>query len=172
MSCSNLTGGILDLCNDGFSGIEKIYIANGGDVSITASAGVITAIAVAGTPLTPADWFAFEVPRQTSSFTETVNVSQENGTLNFSQDVSMVFNHLSVDKRNQLLLIAQATSLVAVVKDNNGKFWSVGIEKGAYMSAGTATTGTAYSDRAGYEITVSGIEPNPTFEVTSSIVEA
>ena len=172
MSCSAITGGILDLCNDGFSGIDKVFIANGPVESFAETAGVVTAITVGGAALTPTDFFTFEVPRQTSSITETVTATQENGTLTFQQDCSMVFNHLSAEKRNQLLLIGQATTMVVVVKDNSAQYWSIGIENGAYLTAGTVTSGVAYSDRGGMEITVSGLERNPMFEVTSTIVEA
>lgn len=172
MSCSALTGGILDLCNDGFGGIQKIFLANGPVESFAETNGLVTAITVGGSALAPADFFEFEVPRQTSTFTETITPTQENGTLTFQQDVVMIFNAMSADKRNQILLMGQATTMVAVALDGNGKYWSVGLEFGAYMSAGTATSGTAYADRNGYEITISGMEKVPSFEVTGSIVEA
>jgi len=172
MACSNLTAGFTLDCNDSNGGIEKIFIANGAVESITEAAGVITAITVGGSALAPADFFEFEVPRQTSSFTETVAVSQENGTVTYDQALTMVFNKMEASKRNEILLMAQATSMVVVFKDGNGKYFSVGIERGAYMSAGTATSGTAYADRNGYEITVSGLEASPSFEVTGTIVEA
>lgn len=172
MSCSALTGGILDLCNDGFSGIDKVYIGNGPVDSYAETAGVVTEITVAGTALAPADFYTFEMPRQTGNFVETITATQENGTLQFQQDVTMIFNQMSADKRNQILLMGQATSMIVIVKDNNQKFWSVGLEHGAYMTAGTAESGTAYSDRGGYSITLTGVEKHPTYEVTSSIVEA
>ena len=92
MACSNLTAGFLDLCNDSTGGIQKIFLSNGPVESITESAGVITAITVGGSALAPADFFVFETPRQTSSITETTTVSQENGTLFFDQQLTMVFN--------------------------------------------------------------------------------
>lgn len=70
MACSNLTAGFTLDCNDSNGGIEKIFIANGPVESITESSGTITAITVGGSALTPSDFFEFEVPRQTSSFTE------------------------------------------------------------------------------------------------------
>jgi hypothetical protein len=82
-----------------------------------------------------------------------------------------VFNKMEATKRNQILLMAEATSMVVVFKDNNGKYFSVGLEKGAYMSAGSAASGTAYGDRSGYELTISGMEAAPAYEVTGSIVE-
>ena len=69
MACSNLTAGILDLCNDGFGGIQEIFIANGPSDSFIETAGVVSDITVGGVSLVPADFFAFEVPRQTSSLT-------------------------------------------------------------------------------------------------------
>ena len=172
MACSNLTAGFTLDCNDSNGGIDKIFIANGAVDSITESAGLISAITVAGPALTPSDFFEFEVPRQTSSFTETINVSQENGTVFYDQALTMIFNKMEASKRDQILLMAQATDMVVVFKDNNGKYFSVGVERGAYMSAGSSLSGTAYGDRNGYELTISGMEEAPSFEVTGSIVEA
>ena len=172
MSCSALNAGFLDLCNDGTAGIETIYIANGPGQSITEAAGVISAITVGGVPLVPADFFVFNSPRQTSSVTETTTVSQENGTLFFDQQLTCVFNKMESAKRDQLLLIAQATTMCVVAKDGNGKYWSIGVEKGAFLVSGSATSGTAYGDRNGYEIVLGGLEASPMFEVTSTIVVA
>ena len=172
MACSNLTAGILDLCNDGFGGIEKIFLANGPVQSFTETAGVVSDIVVGGSSVVPADFFVFEVPRQTSAVNEVITPTQENGTVTYQQDLTMIFNQMQAEKRNQILLMAQATTMVAVAKDGNGKYWSIGLEFGAYMSAGTATSGTAYADRSGYEITISGMEKTPMFEVNGSIIEA
>lgn len=172
MACSNLTGGFTLDCNDANGGIDKIFIANGPVESITETAGTITAITVGGVALTPADFFEFEVPRQTSSFTETINVSQENSTVFYDQALTMVFNKMEATKRDQILLMAQATNMVVVFKDNNGQYFSVGVERGAYMTAGTSVSGVAYGDRNGYEITISGMEASPSYEVTGTIVEA
>lgn len=171
MACSNLTAGFLNLCNDSTGGIEKIFIANGPVESITETAGEITAITVGGSALVPADFFVFETPRQSSSITETTTVSQENGTLFFDQQLTMVFNKMEATKRDQLLLMAQATNMVVVAKDGNGKYWSIGVERGAFLVSGSATSGTAYGDRNGYEIVIGGLEASPIFEVDSAIVE-
>ena len=172
MSCSAITAGVLDLCNSSTGGIEKIFIGNGPVQSITESAGNISAITVGGSAMTPSDFFVFETPRQVSSLTETTTVSQENGTLFFDQKLTMVFNKMEAAKRDQLLLMAQATTMVVVAKDGNGNYWSVGVEKGAFLVSGSATSGTAYGDRNGYEIVIGGLEASPIFTVDSSIVEA
>jgi hypothetical protein len=175
MACSNLNAGFILDCNDSNGGVDKIFIANGPVQSIATASGntgFIDEIVVGGSPLVPADFFEFEVPRQTSSFTETHTPSQANGTLFYDQALSMVFNKMEANKRNQLLLMGQANNMVVIYKDNNGKYWSVGLERGAYMTAGTSVSGTAYGDQNGYQITISGAEPQPSFEVDGSIVEA
>ena len=172
MGCSNLTAGFTLDCNDAQGGIEKIFIANGPVESITEANGVITAITVGGSALVPADFFEFEVPRQTSSLTETITPSQENGTVTYDQQLTMIFNKMTAAKRNEILLMAEATSMVVVAKDNNGKYFSIGIERGAYMVSGSAVSGVAYADRNGYELVIGGMEKAPMYEVTGTIVEA
>lgn len=171
MACSNITSGLVLDCTDGVGGIEVVYIANGPAESFTEGSGVITEIVVDGAPLTPADFYKFEIPRQTASFTETMNLSVENGTLFYNQDLTVIFNKMEAEKRNQILLMAKSNSMIVVFKDNRGALFTVGLKNGAFMSAGTATSGTAFGDRSGYEITLSGIEIAPAYEIASSIVE-
>ena len=170
MSCNLSSGWTID-CKSSQGGIVKVFIANGPAVSFTESAGVITAINDAGGALTPADFFEFEVPKQTSQITEAVTASTENGTVFFDQQLTLVFNKMEASKRNQILLMAQNEDMIVVAKDGNGKYWSVGISRGASLISGTLTTGVAYGDRNGGELVIQGLEPAPMFEVTSTIVE-
>jgi hypothetical protein len=56
----------------------------------------------------------------------------------------------------------------AIVLDNNDRYWLLGAANGLEVSAGTAGTGTAFGDRSGYELTLSGMEPNPMLNVLVS----
>ena len=172
MSCSNLTAGFTLDCNDSQGGIEKIFIANGPTESFTETDGLVSAITVGGAALVPGDWKVFETPRQTSSLTESVTVSQENGTVTYDQALTMVFNRMEATKRNQLLLMAEATSMVVVALDNNGTYWSIGLERNSYMTSSSNTSGVAYGDRNGYEVVISGMEKAPMFTVDPSIMVA
>jgi|TARA_R110000744_G_C19288348_1_gene554393 hypothetical protein len=171
MAC-NITAGFTYDCADSQGGIDAIFMTNGPVESFTEAAGEITAITVGGSALVPADWFKFETPRQTSSITETITPSQENGTVTYQQDITMIFNKMTAAKRNEILLMAQNQELIVVAKDNNGLFFSIGIERGAYMTAGTSVSGVAYADRNGYELTITGMEKDPMYTVLSSIIEA
>lgn len=172
MSCSNLTSGLTIGCNDSQGGLEAIYIANGPVESFVETAGVVSAITVGGVALTPADFFKFDSPRNTSSITESTTASQENGTVTYDQSATMILTKLEAEKRNQLLLMAEATTMVVIAKDNNGKFHTIGLERGAYLTTATATSAVAYGDRNGYEITLNGMEKFPMFEVDGTLVEA
>ena len=170
MACNITSGWAID-CKDSQGGIVKIFIANGPVEAYAETAGVLTSVTVAGSPLTPADFFEFEVPKQTSSLTETVNASTENGTVFYQQDLILVFNKMEAAKRNTILLMAQNEDMFVVAKDGNNKYWSIGLTRGTSLTAGSLTSGTSYGDRNGGELTLTGLEPLPMFEVTSTIVE-
>ena len=165
-------------CRDSNGGIEKVFVANMDGVvtfttaSVTGCSDQIDEISLDGTPLTSGDFFTFDVPKQTSNLVETATISSENGTVFYEQVVSLVFNKLQCSTRDQLLLLAQNTRLLIVVKDNNGSYWTVGLERGAEMTAGTAETGTAYGDRNGYAVTITGREKEMAYNVDPTLLPA
>ena len=171
-----LTAGISLDCRDSNGGIEKIFVANAnGEVTYTLTSGSdceIDSISVDGVALTPSDFFTYELTKQTSSFTETATISSENATIFYEQAVTMIFTKMQCAVRDQLLLLGQNTELLVIVKDNNGIYWTVGLERGAELTAGTTSTGVAYGDRSGYELVVTGREKLPTFTVDSTVVIA
>ena len=64
--------------------------------------------------------------------------------------------------------MAQNT-LVAVAKDNNGKYWYLGKTRGLDLTGGNAGTGTAEGDRSGYTLTFTGAEAALAPEVNSTV---
>ena len=170
MSCS-ITSGITLSCKDSQGGIDYLYIADlpTYDTITTDVDGLVESLDASGTPTT-ITWYKYEVPKQSSSFTETINADNTAQTVFYQQDALMVFTKMESAKRDQIKLLAQNPKLLVVVKDGNGKFWSVGITRGAELSAGTVSTGTAYGDRNGGEITLTGLEPNPSYECLPSFV--
>jgi len=166
MSCCITSGITLD-CRDNSGGLEYVYIGctdlTGG---FTVSGGTLSNYY----GLTAGSFYKFEVPKQTSSLTETINTSEENGTVFYDQQVTLIFTKWEREKRNQIALLAKNRKLAVVVKDGNGNFWSVGAHRGAHMLSGSAATGTAYGDRNGFEIILQGLEPQPSYSVSPSIV--
>lgn len=170
MSCS-ITSGISLSCKDSQGGIEYLYIADlpTYDTITTDVDGKIVSLDAGGSPVT-INFFKYEVPKQTSSFQETINAAPEAGTVFYTQEALFVFNKMSAAVRDQIKLLSQNPKLLVVVKDGNGRFWSVGVSRGAEVTAGTVSTGVAYGDRNGGEITITGLEPDPSYECLASFV--
>ena len=170
MSCS-ITSGLVLGCKDSQGGIDYLYIADlpTYDTITTNVDGEIVSLDAAGSPVA-ITFYKYEVPKQSSSFTETINPDNTAGTVFYQQDALMVFNKMESVKRDQIKLLAQNPKLLVVVKDGNGKFWSCGVTRGAELTAGSSATGTAYGDRNGGEITLTGLEPDPSYECEAAFV--
>lgn len=165
MSCALTQGYVID-CRSGMGGIKEVYLMAKQDVaSITEVDGVVTAL----TKDAGKRFYKYELEKATASLTENFNISVQNGTQFFSPELSVVLNKLQANTRNEILLLAKNT-LVAVVKDNNGKYWLVGKERGIELTAGSAATGVAEGDRGGYTLTFTGAEPELAPEVSSSLI--
>jgi hypothetical protein len=167
MACALTQGYTLD-CRDSLGGITEVYFMAFQDVSSTTEAsGVITAL----TKVAGKRFYKYELTKGTSVMTENVNSNVQNGTLYFTPELTIILNKLQANTRNELLLLAK-NLLVAVAKDNNGKYWYLGKTRGIDLTAGSATSGTAEADRSGYTLTFAGAEPSLSPEVNSAVAAA
>jgi len=157
-------------------GVESVFIANfkqlvpGGGaankfVYDDTTTGEITAI----TGLTGDTFFQFDTVKETSALSEAINVNVQNGTLSFVPTITLVMNKLDTAKRNLIQMLATGL-LIAVVKDNNGKYWMAGFSKGLDVTAVETSTGTALGDRNGSTVTMTGAEIYPMAELSSGAV--
>lgn len=167
MAC-DITSGFTLACRDSVGGIKNIYILSGSVSGVTASAGSISDIAGSGV------FYKFELPRNVGDYTETPNPSLENGTIFYTQTVNAAFHKLQASIRNQVKVLGQNPALKIVVETNNGtddnvgKFFYIGETRGATLTAGSGTTGTAYGDMNAYALTFEATEPNPAQEIATS----
>jgi hypothetical protein len=99
--------------------------------------------------------------------TETLNASIENGSIYYTPEVTFTINKLQVAVRNELRLLAR-NRLLVIVQDNNNRYWLLGSANGLEATAGTAGSGTAFGDRSGYEMTLTGMEPDPMLLIVST----
>jgi len=169
MSCSLTTGYALG-CRDAVGGIKTIYVQ-----SLNATGSVNTNGSGLVTGFTPTSvsgsWFEYDLTKATSSMTETLNASTENGTLFYTPEVTFTINKLQTSVRNELRLLAR-NRLLVIVLDNNGRYWLLGAANGLEASAGTAGTGTAFGDRSGYEMTLTGMEPDAMLNILPATFSA
>lgn len=164
MSC-NLAAGITFGCRDNAGGVSKVWITDYENVTgITQNTGsTITAISGTGT------WYSFDLIRTTSEMTETINASLENGTVFYTQEITMFFAKLEQYKRNILKTLAQSFRLAVVFEDNNGAYFLLGQEYGMFVSAGSSVTGLALGDRQGYNLTLQALEQEPMNELGGTL---
>ena len=166
MACALTQGFVLD-CKESVGGIKSVRFVEFDNVaSIAYAAGVATLTMVASKKF----WKYAQV-RETSSFTETITANVQNGTIFYSQELSVILNKLAAATRNEILLLAK-NRLMAIVEDMNGSFWLLGAKNGLDITGGNSATGTASGDRNGYTLTFVAMEADPMWSVSSAAINA
>ena len=166
-SACQVSSGIDLGCVGSVGGVKSIAILNGSvtGTSLT-SEGAVSGITGTG------DLYEFQVQKQTSSLTETFNISLENGTTYYEQVTNAIFNKIDATKRDQLRLLARNRQIVLFVTDNNNTVYYLGNDfSGGFVSAGTSETGTAFGDRNGYNISISTFSADPMLLLTGSLAD-
>jgi hypothetical protein len=157
MSCY-ISSGVSFGCSDSLGSLKTVWILGDSGHTVSAVAvdsdEAITGFTGTGT------WYKFDVKRNTSSLTQVINKSFENGTVFYSQDVVMAFYKYDADKRNVVKLLSQDDNLKVVVEDQNGTQYYLGEQNGLYVGSGQGETGLAVGDRNGFSINLTGQEPN------------
>lgn len=149
-SCMTLTSGICRGCRDNVGGIKKIYVTDITNVTfpLTVYNGVVTDITLE----TDTDWYVLEPNKYSSSWTENINVSVENGTLGYEQVITAVFGKNDQALRDTINELAQG-DLMMIIVDNNNVMWLIGSkDNGAYVSGGNSASGTALTDLNGWTL--------------------
>lgn len=165
MACL-LTRGFEKDCRDSVGGIKTVYIANWSQIDDTTEVdGEVTAITLAA----GAYFHEYQLRRQTSSFTENYEGSEENGTLFHEQEVNVILTRLEAAKRNEMYLMGKG-DVVIIAQDNNNNYLLFGLENGLTLG-GSASSGTSFGDLSGYELTFSGQEKEPARFVSGSIID-
>lgn len=141
-------------CDVGTGGTKEVYFIELENISsYTESSGTLTAI----TKVTGKIFRKYQLVLETAMFTEDIVGSRQNGTIYYDQKGTIIINKQSVAMRNEILLLAK-NNLVAVISDNNTTYRLFGRVFGMKVETGTATTGTAWGDRNGYELNFTGKE--------------
>lgn len=163
MSCYISDGYSLDCRNASIGGLKELWIL--GDSGNTMSAytvdgnGKIDSVSGSGT------YYHFQLVKQSSSFTEEVQVNDVAQSVTFAPSVVVNLPKLDQALRNLFFDLVKQNELYVIVKDNNERYWLVGLANGLLVSAGSMQTGQAYNDLNGVVITMTGGEPEATREI-------
>ena len=153
MACSITISGRALACKDALGGIREAYVGlyTGADQYATPSAG---AIGDASATLT---LYQFEMQQGSSSFTQTVNASTENGSVFYTQVLSLSFNKMAAADVAEIGDLNKAR-LTVVVVDKNGAYWVMGNSNGCEVTGGTFVSGQAAGDLNGATMEITGME--------------
>lgn len=164
MSCLILNGGIVQDCRKSMGGVKRFLIAELGEVTdVTVASGLVTAITTDGL------FYEFKPTKLSSTASAPIEQSVENGQISFNHTVTMVFSRAEAAKRNVVLTLAQKETVV-IAEDRNGKYHLYGWNTGLSFTEGGQELGTAASDLNGYNITLSGEQPEMELEVDPTII--
>ena len=152
MACENLSLGRLKPCKDTVGGIKNIYFVDYGDftgiVYNATDTDVIDDLAASFSA------YKYEV-HFSSSFTQNIQSSMENGTTAFEQVLEVTLPKLTKEDHKELKLISFGHPHV-IVEDQNGNFFVAGLLNGMSVTGGTIVTGVAMRDLSGYTLTLTG----------------
>ena len=160
MAC-NITAGRNEVCKDSVGGIQGVYFMNFTTGSFTKNgAGEVTS-------LSGSTAYYYEVKGNTTTYTETVNSSRDNGTTFFNQELVLGLKKLTNEMTTQLKVLSYGRPQI-IVWTQNGDALLVGEKEGADLTAGTIQTGGAMGDLYGYSLTFNGQEKLPAAFLTGS----
>ena len=168
MACENLSLGRLKPCKDTVGGIKNIYFVDYGDFT-----GILynaTDTDVIDTLAGTFSAYKYEV-HFSSSFTQNIQSSMENGTTAFEQVLEVTLPKLTKEDHKELKLISFGHPHV-IVEDQNGNFFVAGLLNGMSVTGGTIVTGLNMADLSGYTLTLTGMEKVPANFLDTNIVDA
>jgi|ERR1043165_3666876 hypothetical protein len=168
MACSAISA-VTYTCLQNTGGVKNIYITNFENVTGTTANGIgtLTDIDLSGS----AKFQQFQFNRNTSSIEEEATINLENGTTFYTQTVNLVIPRRQAATRDKILVLASGQpKLAVIVEDQNGLFWFVGLENGAYLTSNKTGSGVKKDDANAYTLTLVGEEPDLAPEVDSSVI--
>lgn len=155
MACTLTVTGRSLPCRDALGGVKKVWIAPfTEDMWSDVASGEIPDSAAA---LTLHD---FVSPKNSSSLTQTVNSSVENGTVFYTQVLSLVLNKPVAADITEVQELGKGR-LAIVVQDNNDNYFVLGHTRGCELTGGSVATGTAIGDLNGFTLEFTGEEGIP-----------
>ena len=174
MACTALTRGRQLNCNRISGGIKAVYFAVLDQiVAITydATAAPNGVREIDDIDMGANSIYKYSLPIGTSSLSDNIVGSRQNGTIYFTPTINIVYNKLSKEDQQEIKLLA-ATKTVVFAELNqqlvNGHnvIVALGTTNGMELNAGTMDSGAAWGDRNGYTLTFDGMEADPFAMIT------
>jgi len=164
MPCAITSGFTID-CRENIGGIKSVYVAEFGNISgVTEVSGLVTGI----TKATGKRFYKFDIPRAVANTNSNATGSEENGSLFYTHQVVFPLNKRDSTTANVVRTLAKA-KLMVVTLDMDGNYRMYGRNNGLYLASTENGSGTGAGDRNGYNITLTGVEPDDFLQVSASV---
>jgi len=110
--------------------------------------------------------YKYALPLGTSSLTDTIVGSRENGTVYYTPTINIIYNRLSKEDQQEIKLLASTKTIVFAqlnqqLTNGHDVIVAMGMVNGMELNAGTMDSGAAWGDRNGYTLTFDGMEADP-----------
>jgi hypothetical protein len=158
-------------CDNNTGGIEKIWINQQDNISgITldnTNTWTIDAITLTGGA---PDFTAFDIRRNTGSYTEEAAIDLINGSSYVTAVINLMFHRRDQDKSQAIKILGAGQQyLVAIVKDMNGKYWYF---PQLQLTATGEGSGVTRADGSKYSVTLTAEVEFLAYEIEEAAVNA
>ena len=157
MACDYSTGRALP-CKDAIGGIKELYLVTDGTSPYTLSASDVTftgsttqEIADIDTAITV---YKIDLPRNTATFAEPIEVSDENGNFFYTPTFEIALHKLDYETQDLLHAIAKNYQSIFALTDA-GNVFCAGFERGLGVSGGDTQIGAGLGDGQKFMLTLS-----------------
>jgi len=159
MACSILQTIPLD-CMNALGGVRSIFVyAEGANIPFDVQAVIAGEVTIANG--TGGNFFEYKFAKDTAKLTETATISNANGTVFYTTELSVNISKRDVTKRNEFMLLAKNREIRVIVLDNMDQYWLLGNVRGAVLSTMVGEGGQAIGDMNGYTFTFQSMEADP-----------
>jgi hypothetical protein len=158
-------------CDNNTGGIEKIWINQQDNISgialdATNTWTIETITLVGGAP----DFTAFDIRRNTGSYTEEAAIDLINGSSYVTAVINLMFHRRDQDKSQAIKILGAGQQyLVAIVKDMNGKYWYF---PQLQLTATGEGSGVTRADGSKYSVTLTSEVEFLAYEIEPAAVTA
>lgn len=158
MSCLNLNGYTRG-CDDSVGGIKKVVIFEHSgvtDFSVDVSGELTDLTLDAGT-----NAYTYEFLRDNSNYTDAMLGDGVASNISWQPTLNMIFRKNSLNLVQEIYELSK-NYLVAVVEDNNGEYWTLGLDRGLMMAASAgSSSGNIFEDANNLTVLLQGKERRP-----------
>ena len=165
MACTNLTKGRGLDCSRVSGGVKFIYFSVYDEITSFAYDAVdkstIDTIDFGGNTI-----YRYSLPRGSSSISDTITGSVENGTIFYTPTANLILNRLTQQDQEEIKLLGQTqvrifAQLNSTLANGHDVIVAMGMANGMSLNAGTTESGVNFGDRNGYTLTFDGLEAIP-----------